>query len=123
MKLRIRGNSIRLRLTRSEVDVLAEKGLVEEATAFGGARLTYALRTTTTTSALSASLLGTRIEVLVNADRARAWAKSDEVGLEAEQDVGESTPLRLLVEKDFACLTERPGEPNDDTFPNPNDTC
>ena len=39
MKLRIRGNSIRLRLTQSEVRRLAEVGSVEEWTDFGGGRV------------------------------------------------------------------------------------
>ena len=34
MKLRIRGNSIRLRLTQSEVEKIKEMGLVEEKTEF-----------------------------------------------------------------------------------------
>ena len=44
MKLRIRGNSARLRLTKTEVKHLAEKGLVEEKTDFGnGQTLVYAI--------------------------------------------------------------------------------
>jgi hypothetical protein len=125
MKLRIRGNSIRLRLTRGEVDVFIEKGLVEESVSFGPTRLVYALRTAPAAAAppLAATLVGSRIELVANAEGARTWARGDDVGIEAEQNVGEGPALRLLVEKDFACLKDRPGEPDDDAFPNPHETC
>src|SRR5579885_2720764 len=42
MKLRLQGNSLRLRLTRTEVERLRDTGLVEESVDFGaGAALTY----------------------------------------------------------------------------------
>ena len=36
-----------------------------------------------------------------------------------DQDVGGDEPLRILVEKDFACLVEREGEDDSDAFPHP----
>ena len=45
MKLRLQGNSVRLRLTRSEVERLRETGLVEESVDFGpGELLAYRLQ-------------------------------------------------------------------------------
>ena len=45
MKLRLQGNSVRLRLTRSEVERLREIGLVEELVDFGTAEvLAYRLQ-------------------------------------------------------------------------------
>ena len=45
MKLRLQGNSVRLRLTRSEVERLRETGLVEESIEFGsGELLVYRLQ-------------------------------------------------------------------------------
>jgi hypothetical protein len=45
MKLRLQGNSVRLRLTRSEVERLRETGLVEESIEFGsGESLVYRLQ-------------------------------------------------------------------------------
>ena len=46
MKLRIRGNSIRLRLSQQDVKVFGEKGRVEDSIQFGasaGGQLTYVL--------------------------------------------------------------------------------
>jgi hypothetical protein len=127
MKLRIRGDSLRLRLTRAEVTALANQGRVEETTVFGSSRLTYALSATLAPEAkLTAKLEGTRIEVAMSKARAQAWAESDEVGLEGDQPGGtpdEARTLRILIEKDFACLTKRPGEDDTDAYPNPSTSC
>jgi hypothetical protein len=119
MKLRIRGSSIRLRLTQGEVADLAAKGRIEEATVFGGGeRFGYALVASAGATSVGARFVGGAIEVTVPAARARAWAASDEVGIE-----GEDGALRIAIEKDFKCLTPRTGEDDADAFPNPNESC
>ena len=133
MKLRMRGDSIRLRLTQGEVTALVETGLVEERVTFGpSVSLTYAIATDSKSSKVEAILEnGTttaRVVVRAPAQLVHAWAKDPkEVGFEAAQDVGttkeEGKTLRILVEKDFACLVERPHEDNADAFPNPNTSC
>ena len=115
MKLRIRGDSLRLRLSQSEVATFAERGALEDATTFGpSAKLSYAMAFG---DSLGATLTGARILVTVPAAAARAWATNEEVGLEATQSTGEGT-LKILVEKDFACLTPR-GSEDADAFPHP----
>src|SRR4051794_949835 len=111
MKLRIRGNAIRLRLTQTEVTDLASKGRVEESTLFpGGERFTYALACAPSGEP-SARFEAGAIEVTVPRARAEAWAASDEVAIEAA--AGE---LRILIEKDFKCLTQRAHEDDGDAF-------
>lgn len=115
MKLRIRGDSIRLRLSKSEVSLLADGGVVEDSASFGrGALLTYAIASG---AALAAELSGARIEVSV--PEARRWAESDEVSLEGTQPGDEGRELRILVEKDFPCGTVRPHEDDSDAFSKP----
>lgn len=126
MKLRIRANTLRLRLSRGEVNELAERGEVREAIAFGAAvaeRLGYAIVTSEEATGTSARLTGGSVEVLVPRALAREWAASETVGFEAEQAIGEGLSLHILVEKDFACLTPRKGEDDTDAFPNPHETC
>src|SRR5687767_12406856 len=119
MKLRIRGDSIRLRLTQGEVAALAENGLVEESTAFGpGTEQRFGYAIGFGGSTLGAELSNGQLRVLVPADVARAWVSGDAVGLESVQDAGDGRTLRILVEKDFACLTKRPDEDDTDAFPN-----
>ena len=46
------------------------------------------------------------------------WALTNQIGIEGEQTIDSNTSLRILVEKDFACL-DGTKEQNADTFPNP----
>jgi hypothetical protein len=128
MKIRISGNSIRLRLSQSEVRVFTETGEVLEHVRFGASPsdvLTYALKRTDAAE-MSASFINNRITVLVPAEQGDTWAYAEqEVGMEHlfRHTPGEGGSLRILVEKDFKCLAERPAEDENDNFPNPNLSC
>lgn len=127
MKLRIHGNSVRLRLGRSEVGRLLEVGRLQEHTAFGPApeqRLWYMIELSMDQPTLSASLEGSTVRVTVPAHQARHWASTDTVGIDAELDIGgglTNETLHLLIEKDFQCLHhDAPSAPEEaDAFPNP----
>ena len=113
MKLRIHSNSLRLRLSQSEVTRLGESGSVEEKIAFGGGPgLSYAIESGETPG-VSASFDGARIRVLAPSPEVRRWIESDQTGIEAS-----SGPLRVIIEKDFQCL-HRESEEDADSFPNP----
>jgi len=120
MKLRIKGDSLRLRLGPSEIDRLLEDGRIAETVHFGPqpeAALTYAIELSHSADGLSLLYERQQVTVLVSRERARAWADGDEVGIDGGVSVGNGR-LTLLVEKDFACV-DGPGEENADTFPNP----
>jgi hypothetical protein len=122
MKVRLKGNSLRLRLGRSEVSRLLLCGLVEESTAFGALprqRLVYALTTTGAGSDLSASFDSGRMHVRIPTEAARRWAVSDELAISGSQPVGRGRRLRILIEKDLECLDPAPGESQEDAFPHP----
>ncbi len=117
MKLRIKGDSVRLRLTQSEVRQLAEAGAVDDAMHIApGASLTYGLRAADV-AGLRAEWEETALTVLVPRGWVSAWAAGDGVGFDGEQTAGEGRRLAILVEKDFECLHKRPDE--QDAFPNP----
>lgn len=123
MKLRIRGSSIRLRLSKGEVARMGEVGRVDDAIVFGPAqRLTYSL-VAGDVAAPSATFDGASIVVSLPREQVRAWAGNEEVGIEAQQTMGSAETLSILIEKDFACLTPRKGEDDGDAFPNPNKEC
>lgn len=116
MKLRIQGNTLRLRLSRSEVAALGQGNLLEERTDFGaGGNLRYVLECG---SALNAELAGHSIHVTVPGDEARRWAASEETGI-----YGQSGPLRISVEKDFQCITREGQESEAGNYPNPAARC
>lgn len=118
MKMRIQNNSIRLRLTRTEVDRVRREGKVRAATAFpGSARLDYSLESSDSARP-EARFDAAGIVVSVPRRLLRQWAESEEVSISGEQPL-EGGELRILVEKDFACLTPREGEDESEMFPHP----
>lgn len=120
VKLRIRGDSLRLRLGQSEVERVASGGTVEEVTHFAqGQCFRYVLRADSRAERIAATLSGSVIEVTVPAALAQAWATTEQVSLEAVQKSGDHT-LTLLVEKDFQCLIPRSDGEDHEGFPNPN---
>lgn len=120
LKLRIRDNSIRLRLTRGEVDRLAGEGRVTSTVAFpGGARLEYAVESAADATQPDARYEHDRVQVTLPRAEVRDWAGSDRVSIAGEQPLGDGDALKILVEKDFACLAPRPGEDESDMFPHP----
>ena len=111
MKLRVFDNSLRVRLSQSEVSRLAETGRITERISFiGGQNLEYTVQTG---SALSASFDGVRIAVTLPAAEAAQWSSNHQVAVE-----GTAGPLKISIEKDFQCL-HGPDSVNPDAFPNP----
>ncbi len=122
MKLRIKGNSLRLRISRSEVANLLKGDRLEETIHFApqaNAKFTYALEQTASMSALSIQYAQNNVTVLIPADLANAWCVSEQIGMAESLSTGSFGVLEVLIEKDFACL-DRSDEENEDTFPNPN---
>ncbi len=124
MKLRIKGDSLRLRLSPSEMSRLLESGRIEETIHFGpqrDAKLTYALLVGLDESAqvtgTMVRYLPQEVAVVIPHREVQKWAGSTEIGIYASVDVG-SGILDVAVEKDFACLDKSEPE-NHDTFPNP----
>lgn len=119
MKLRIQGNSLRLRLTRSEVARLHDKGDVAETASFkSGATLTYRIQKCAGPDVVQADLGQGMISVSVPAATVETWVTSDEVGVYAQD--GE---LKISVEKDFRCLTRALEEQEADAYPHPAEQC
>ncbi len=121
MKLRIRGDSIRLRLKRGEVDQLAAGNSIVEETHFQDGVLTFSLCVAENND-FSASFIDGSIVVSVPRARVLDWAGTDAVSLHVDQEIPDSGSLSLLVEKDFSCLEpghHRDCEDDADTFPHP----
>lgn len=118
MKLRIKGDSLRLRLSQGEMRTLAERGEVEDGVSFaGGAALRYRLRVSDN-DVISASYIANLIDILVPRALSRQWCDTDLVTLSATQPVALGE-LRIVLEKDWACLAPREGEDESDNFPHP----
>ena len=120
MKLRIRDNSVRLRLMRAEVDLLKGSGIVTASTSFpGGRTLRYVVESSPASVKPAAFLSENTVTVRLPETIVLAWASSEQVSIEAEQHLDNGDRLHLLVEKDFACLAPREGEDESDMYPHP----
>ena len=120
MKLRIHKNSIRLRLGRSDVESLADDGLLRETLRFpDGAELSYALESSPASVVPTAHLEGGGILVRLPEDLVSTWARSERISISEDVDLGPDGQLAILVEKDFACLTPREGDDDADSYPHP----
>jgi hypothetical protein len=121
MKLRMKGNSLRLRIARSELARLGAGGLVDDSTRLGPfpeGWLRYSLSSDASVTGIAVSFLDGHIAVVIPRDQIRKWRESNEVGIYAVLDVGNGESLEVAVEKDYACL-DRSAEDNEDTFANP----
>lgn len=124
MKLRLRPNSVRLRLTRSEVETLTQTGAVSEMISFGPDpenQLMYAVETHDA-DGLGFHYQGGSMVVYLPTPEVADWAESDRVGFTEVIDLGTGETLTLIVEKDFKCLTDRPGEDESDAYPHPEES-
>ena len=122
MKLRIKGNSLRIRLTKTEVNIIANTGYLEEETLFGKNKFVYALQRVDEGNELSAALEENKMIIFVPSSLTKEWPANNIVGFNAEMPVADNKTLFLLIEKDFVCLDETTVDQSDN-YENPNKTC
>ena len=96
-------------------------GMVSSTTQFAdGAVLSYCLESSPACVDPVARFGDREIKVRLPQSTVQQWASSDQVSIEAEQALDKGGYLKILVEKDFACLAPRDGEDESDMFPHPN---
>jgi hypothetical protein len=120
MKLRLKSNTVRFRTTRSEVARLVKLGHLEETIRFNAdeaGTFAFAITLEGDNACVGVRYARSTITLIVPAAPAKSWADSDAVGIYATVE-GQSGPLELILEKDFACLDRSDAE-NEDNFPNP----
>jgi hypothetical protein len=118
MKLRIKGNSIRLRLSQTEVDQLQLNNQISDEVAFAEEQKLVYILTIVDANTFSISFIDSEIKIQLPETAARQWLNPSEVSLSTTVKK-ENIELKLLVEKDFSCLKKRPHEDESDLFPHP----
>lgn len=113
MKIRIKGNSVRFRLTQSEVKQLCENGSVSEQTNFEDTSFRYTVKMTDDKDTLFANFEDGMITLFLPEGLGKDWYTNERVGFQHHQDT-----LFLLLEKDFTCL-DNTMEDQTDNYPNP----
>lgn len=125
--MRLRENSIRLRLLQSNVNQLREIGSVSETITLGvkqTEQFIYALRISDDIKNVHAQMFNNHIEIFLPVAEAEFWMNNDaEVGIYAVQNISEDLNLDITIEKDFACSTRPTDLDNADAFPNPELNC
>jgi hypothetical protein len=124
MKLRLKDNSLRLRVSQSELARLIDAGHIESSIYFAQdetSKFTYALELDPAAERTALRYAPHNVTVVVATAEAVLWGKTEQVGIYATVDIGPRGSVDILVEKDYACLDLSDAE-NADTFPNPN-TC
>ncbi len=113
MKLRLRANTIRLRLLKGEVDHLAQGHTIVE-TLPTPRPFHFAVHPSHVED-LTATFNEDTLTIEVPRDWAANWASNDEeVGRSAK-----TSNLDILIEKDWSCTTVRDSAEDRDTYPNP----
>lgn len=122
MKLRLKDNTIRIRLSVEEVHTLMKEDKISSATNFPGREsLTTCLGLHEQTD-ISVCFKDGEIDILLPLLKMKDWHLDDRVGHQWVVDLDQDDHLTILVEKDFKCLTERPGEDESALYPNPNES-
>lgn len=118
MKIRIKGNSVRLRLTKTEVEIFCKTGRFEEQTQFPNGPFVYALQAKDTIEQMEAIFKENKIEIAISKHLITDWATNSKVGFQHIIPMANKKELSLLIEKDFVCMDEAV-EDQSDNYPNP----
>lgn len=123
MKIRIKGNSIRFRLTKTDIAEFGQQGFVEEKTEFpDGPVFQYRIERKAGITNMEASFLGNSISIFIPDKIVEEWTTTDIIGFSHKAAIGKGKDLFLLIEKDFVCL-DHTFEDQSDNYPNPNKLC
>lgn len=118
MKIRIKGNSIRYRLTKTEVETFSKTGYCRETTDFGDSIFTYVLQSKEAIDTLDAQFQSNTITLFLEKSKGKDWFESKQIGYRHSIERTNGATLTLLIEKDFVCMDETV-EDQSDNYSNP----
>ena len=119
MKIRIQDSSIRLRLSKLDINTLSEEGCVlSECQISIGNTLKYMI-SLSDKDEISIKMKYHTIDIKVPYGQLETFLQDDQVGFEHILDNGAEGGLSILVEKDFQCLVPRSKEDEANFYVNP----
>ena len=114
MKLWIRGNSLRLRVSKTELAKIAETGKADDMVRFSSDHaLRYGIEVCPL-GAITAAFDSSSILVNLPKSRLALWLRPEEVSVEGSQPIGGGKVLQILLEKDDRGLAPRGAEDDSD---------
>tara|TARA_R100000789_G_scaffold41400_1_gene42927 strand:+ start:255 stop:623 length:369 start_codon:yes stop_codon:yes gene_type:complete len=117
MKIRIRGNSVRYRLTKNEVEQLCREKFIVEETNFSNLDFSYAIKVSHSKN-LEVNFANNQILLQIPEKLLQGWDTNNKVGFSHSVTTSNNKVIDLLLEKDFTCLEDR-GEDESNNYPNP----
>ena len=119
MKIRIKDSSIRLRLSKMDINTLAEEGcILAECQIATGNTLKYMI-SISDTDEMAIKMKFHTIDIKVPYDQLQTFYNGDQVGFDHTIKNGTDAGLYILVEKDFQCLVPRSHEDESSLYTNP----
>ena len=121
MKLRMAKDSIRFRILRSELERLHGGAALSETVRLrpgADGVFCYALQVSPQPEPVRVHFEACTISVHISPRQFAFWSREEEVGVYEQMDFGNDGTLRIVLEKDFACLDRGEAE-NQDTFDHP----
>jgi hypothetical protein len=122
MKIRIKGNAVRIRLSKTEVELFALQGYIEETTDFEESVFRYTVKRTAEEN-MSADFANGNIILYVSKHLVELWSSTSLVGIVYDHPISNGKFLNLLLEKDFKCIDAIITEDQSDYFENPAKSC
>tara|TARA_R110002126_G_scaffold154722_7_gene301788 strand:- start:981 stop:1346 length:366 start_codon:yes stop_codon:yes gene_type:complete len=118
MKIRIKGDSIRFRLTQTEVQELSENGKIYDNTNFGNLKFRYGVVLNKNMKNLSVRFENNGIILEMPDSKGKYWYSNDIITYDHNFKTSDKNEIYLLLEKDFTCL-DNTIEDQSDNYPNP----
>lgn len=118
MKIRIKDNTVRFRLSKPEVEEFGKTGVIESRTDFSPMPFIYVLKSSPTLNELSASFQNNTVTLLVPVSWVEDWVNSNRTGFDGKITSDNGAQVQLLLEKDFKCL-DNSIEDQADNYENP----
>ena len=118
MKLRIKGNTIRFRLSKTDVLIFSQNHCIVETSDFGTKVFSYGLKVSDDSGKISAEFINDSLIVYIPSTMSKRWTESNQVGLSEDLPLINGKKLFILIEKDFQCLDETL-EDQSDNYENP----
>ncbi len=113
MKLRVKGNSLMFRLTRTELTKLSDEGRVDETIYFSIDRLSklvYAISHDNHSNSATLRYRSSEILIVLPSKTFKEWIHSDQKGVYATIDLGPRGAIEFLLEKDYEVFERARGD-------------
>ena len=119
MKLRITNDAVRIRISKTEVELLKESESVTMETIFPGSETFSCEIIPDESDSIKVKMDSNRLFVYLSNQEIRTWNPAGKIQLETMLYLENGKELLILVEKDFKRLSNRAREDESDLFSNP----